>query len=148
MASMNNWEKGRRVYFEGDTESAVGRLQSRPVSGPDKIWVVGYKEWAELRESVGPPQANKTSVTRVTPIKRKDPVYLDGGYFSGTYKTVTEQHKTTIVQISFEGGEVVATLKRTSFTQRTGIPLKEGEVKEVPAELAKPIIDNDWTKKV
>lgn len=148
MSTINKWgKKVNEPVWEGDLHEDEVSAPPPPVGLPNRIWAVGFKVWVELREHPTPPVVKRSSISKSTPTKRKTPVYDAGGWHTG-YNEEEVMLAQKIVQLQFVGGSVVATLRRDTFIMRTGIGLKEGEVREVPIELAQPIIDNDWTKKV
>lgn len=114
-----------------------------------KIWAVGMKEWVELRESKDPPKC-KISSGKTSSHKEVQsfPVYDENGRWTGRRVKKTIRAELTMKMTTFEGGKVKATLKRRSFMDRTNISLKEGDIKEVPPDLAKILIADDWSQKI
>lgn len=113
-----------------------------------KIWAVGLKEWVQLRESKEAPRAIPTEASRPSVEVSRTPIYSPSGAWTGRMKSRKVKKEFTIKIVAFEGGKVKATLKRRSFTEKTGISIKEGDVREVPPSIANVLIADDWSQKI
>ncbi len=114
-----------------------------------KIWAVGMRDWVELRESKDAPRPKVSSAKKSLEKETiRIPIYDDRGMWTGRRETKTTASSLVMKMVTFDGGKVKATLKRRSFTERTGIPLREGDVREVPPDLANILIADDWSQKI
>ena len=115
---------------------------------PNRVFVIGLKNYIELRVAHQPPKKIVTKFEKPVTVKVYEPCWNFRGD-PPRFKIVNKQLK--IVTTFYMGGRVLCIIKRKKFIVLTKrvvdtVRVKTGAMKELPPWLAQAFLDRKWRK--